>query len=605
MVGGAGIVALSVPLAGGSLSAACAVALQGAAGLRAVGPSAAVYRRWQVSPELFLATLAALSLVLVLWWARGRRLEVQRRIIQTLFRLGEDVSGAPSPAEILRQMRAVLPRLLRISGVRMYIYNRAANSLEEVEVNPEFRAVSMPLDNPQGLVPAAAAACVRNQVLLAIPNVRRSPFLRHKGEPEGVQALMLVPMMTQGEIRGVLVLYDLERARPFSVDEQVMAQHLANQAAIALRLMEEQTVHEQLSRTERLAAAGQLLSGVAGELRQPVENIVRMTESFLYRRRGPISEEEMRVIAVEAEKAAEILSRLVSFSQPERGQAKPVDLRDLLRTLVEFRRHDWMVRGLEAHEQIGHDPVWVLGSRGQLERVFLNLLMHAEQALADSPEKRLAVSLAVLGRRALVEIAYSAAASRPRTAEDRSETSVLIEGVVRGIIQSHGGETRLVRLPDGTSRMEVELPLAPDRVATRPALMGEAFTPRLATVLLVEPDPGAREKMLTLLGRRGYRVVPVSSGEQGVDLVQRLRFDLVFCAAQLPGLNWIELFENIRSRIRAFILVTQGYDPELTRRFPGHELHLLPYPIVELELERLLLSLESSVQPGSSARPGA
>lgn len=602
MAEGDAAASLRLRVAGGLLSAAGAAAAQATRSLSAPGAAREAYPRWQVNSELFLAVLAALSLVLALWWARGRRLEAQRRIIQTLFRLGEDVIGSNSPAEILRQIRAVLPRLLGIPGIRLYMFNRAGNSLEEVPTGPETRPASISLERPQGLVGSAAAACFRNQALLAVPDARRSPFLREKTEGERIRALMLVPMVTQGEPRGVLELHDPERPRAFSADEQLMAQHLANQAAIALRLMEEQTVHEQLSRTERLAAAGQLLSGVAGELRAPVEAIVRLTESFLYRRRGPVTEEEMRAIAVEAEKASEILSRLVSFSQPERGQAKPVDLRELLRNLLEFRRHDWLVRGLDAREQIGHEPVWVLGSRGQLERVFLNLLLRAEQALADSPEKRLTVSLAVLGRRALVEIAYSAAPPRVRAPEDRTETSVLIEGVVRGIVQSHGGETRLVRLPDSSSRMEVELPLAPDRVSTRPGLMGEGFTPRLSTVLVVEPDAAAREKLLGLLGRRGYRVVPVSSAEQGVDLVQRLRFDLVFCAAQLPGLNWIGFLENVRTRIGAFILVTQSYDPELARNFPGNELYLLPRPIVELELERLLISLESSVQPGSGAK---
>ncbi len=586
-----------------ALLPAAALAAQRAAPAAAPAAGAEAARHWEVNLALFLAVLAALSLTLALWWARGRRLEAQRTIIRTLFGLGEEILAAGSPAGLLQQVRAVLPGLLGVTGVRLYVHNRTAHTLEEVEGGSDSRPLSIPLDRPEGLIPSSAAACFRNQALLAVPDTRRSPFLRDKEEARQIRAVMLVPMLAQGEVRGVLEIHDARQTHPFGPDEQMMAQHLANQAAIALRLMEEQTVREQLSRTERLAAAAQLLSGVAGELRAPVEAIVRLTESFLYRRRGPVTEEEMRAIAVEAEKAAGILARLVSFSRPERREAKPVDLRDLLSNLIEFRRQEWALRGFDVHELLGHEPVWVLGSRGQLERVFLNLMVHAEQALADSAEKRLSISLSVLARRALVEISYTAAAPRPRAAEERSDTGVLIEGVVRGIIQSHGGETRLVRLPGAGSRMEVELPLAPERATARPGLLGENFTPRLATVLLIEPDGSARERLLALLSRRGYRVVPVGSAEQGVELVQRLRFDLVFCASQLPGLNWLELFQTIRRRIAAFVLVTQGYDPELAAGLPEGEIHLLPRPIVELELERLLLALESSVQPVSHARP--
>ncbi len=564
-------------------------------------------KRWVVTPELFLAALAALGLVLALWWARGYRVEKQRTIIKTLYRLGEDIIGAGSPPEVLKQIRAVLPAVLKVSGIRLYLHNQATNMLDQVESSPDSKPVSIAVEAVEGAAPAGAAACFRNQALLAIPDMRRSPFLAGGAGAPPMRAAMFVPMLAQGEARGVLEIHDDSRAHAFSPDEQVLAQHLANQVAISLRLMEEQTIREQLSRSERLAAAGQLLSGVATELRAPVEAIAKLTASFLYRRRGPVSEEEMRSIAVEAERASAIVTRLVSFSQSDRAEAKPVELRELLRNLMEFRRREWETRGLEVRDQVGHEPVLVLGSRGQLERVFLNLLIHAEQSLAEVSEKKLTVGVSVLARRALVEISYSAPParfSRSAVPEDTtSGTGVLIEGVVRGIIQSHGGETRLVRLPGLGSRMEVELPIAGEMPGAAPGLMGEGFVPRLSTVLLVEPDSAVRQKLLALLSRRGYRAVPAGSAEQAAELLQRLRFDLVFCAVSLPGINWVEFFESARRQVGAFVLVTQGFDPELTRGFPEGELHVLPRPIVELELERLLLSLESSAAPGGAGKP--
>ena len=579
------------------LNAACVALAQGAGGVPGAAP------HMQVSLGPFLAVLAALALTLAMVRVRGRRLQAQRRVVRTLLNLGEEVLAAPSHEELLRQMRAVLPGLLKASGLRIYVYNRGAHALEEIGPPSEARRPTIPVDRAEGLIASAVAACFRNQTPLSVPDTRRSPFTPYPGEADQVRALLLLPMMAQNEVRGVLAIEDTRSRHEFSADEQMMAQHVANQAAIALRLMEEQRIREQLSRTERMAAAGQLLSGVAAELRAPVSAIVRLTESFLYSRRGPLTDEEMRTIAVEAERAKGILERLVSFIQPDRTEAKPVDVRALLARLLEFRRADWVVRGLDVREQLGSEPVWVLGSAGQLERVFLNLLMHAEQALADSYEKRMSVSLSVLARRALVEISYTAQAPPVRPGQERTDTSVLIEGVIRGIIQSHGGETRLVRLGPAGSRMEIELPLAPERAPSRAGLLGERFAPRLSTVLLVEPDPGVRDRLLSLLSQRGYRVVPTASAEQGVDLVQRLRFDLVFCGAQLPGLNWFEFFRTIRRRIQAFVLVTPAHDPELARQLPEGEFYFLPRPIVELELERLLLSLESSAQSSSAAPP--
>ncbi len=557
----------------------------------------------QISLAVFLAVIAVLGLTMAMARARGRRLEAQRQVIRKLFALGEEVLAAGSPEELVRQIRAVLPALLGATGLRLYLYNRSAHTLEEIGTDGASRPAVIPVDRARGLVPGAVAACFRNQTLLSVPDARQSPFLEHPGEADRARALLLAPMTAQHEVRGVLEISDARRRREFGPDERMMVQHIANQAGIALRLMEEQRVREQLSRTERMAAAGQLLSSVAAELRGPVNAIVRLTDAFLYNRHGPLTEEEMRTIAVEAERAKNILERLVSFIQPDRTEARPVDLRSLLVQMLEFRRPHCATRGIEIHEQLGVEPVWVLGSRGQLERVFLNLLMHAEQALADAFEKRMSVSLSVLAHRALVEITYTAGGPQASTGAERGDTSVLIEGVIRGIVQSHGGETRLVRLGSVGSRMEVELPLAPERSGVRPGLLGERFAPRLSTVLLVEPDSGARSRLMSLLSSRGYRVVPATGAEQGAELAQRIRFDLVFCSSQLPGLNWLDFFRTVQRRVQAFVLVTPAFDPELARQLPEGGIHVLARPIVEIELERLLLALESTVETGPAAPP--
>lgn len=569
-----------------------------AAGLAATsyGAPPAAAPRVQISLSLFLAVIAALVLTLAMARARGRRLEAQRRVIRKLFSLGEEVLAAGSQDQLVQQLRAVLPGLLEATGLRVYVYNRSAHALEETEPEPGSRAASVNVEHARGLIAGAVAACFRNQTLLSVPDARRSPFLEHPAEADRVRAFLLAPMMAQGEIRGVLEIDDARRKREFGPQEQMIAQYVANQAAIALRLMEEQRMREQLSRTERMAAAGQLLSGVAAELRGPVGTIVRLTEAFLYSRRGLLTDEEMRSIAVEAERAKNILERLVSFSRPDRSEARPVDVRSLLAHMLEFRRAQCAVRGIDVHEQLGAEPVWVLGSRGQLERVFLNLLMQAEQALDNSYEKRMSVSLSVLARRALVEITYTAAAPQAAPPAERADTSLLVEGVIRGIVQSHGGEARLVRLGGMGSRIEVELPLAPERGGAPAGLLGERFVPRLATVLLVEPDSAARGRLMSLLSSRGYRVVPAASGEQGAELAQRVRFDLVFCASQLPGLSWLDFFRTVQRRIQGFVLVTPAYDPELAGQMPDGEIRLLVRPIVELELERLLLALESAAE---------
>jgi CheY-like chemotaxis protein len=167
-------------------------------------------------------------------------------------------------------------------------------------------------------------------------------------------------------------------------------------------------------------------------------------------------------------------------------------------------------------------------------------------------------------------------------------------GVTRSVIGGHGGEVRLIEKADGDPRFEVELPLAgKDRPVLAPSPAGASpDASRRPTALVIEPDESAQRQLLALLATRGYRVVPVENADAGLELAQRLRFDAAFCSIHAPGLNWVELSERMHLRIGAFILLSDGYDPELSADFEGQGRFVLPKPFQEGELGRILKSIE-------------
>ncbi len=548
-------------------------------------------RPWLISPQLFAALAAALVFALGLWWRRERRISAQRQLVRAFYALGEEMTGASSPADVLRRLGCVMPGSLRISGIHLYLYNRAGKTLDRIAQGVDGQAFYQPVYPPEGSLPLGAAACFRNQALLIIADTLRSPFFPDGRREEQPRSVMFVPMFAETELVGVLEIFDLKPVHDFTSDERLLTQHLANQIAVALRLIEEKSVREQLSRSEKLAAIGQLISGVAAELRSPLESISHLAESVLTADPSTIWG-DVGLIGDEAKKASEIVSRLVSLVQPERTEAKLVDLNSLLRSLIQFRKQEWEARGYEVHDLLCPTPVHVLGSQGQLERVFLDLLIQAEQSLAEASEKRLTIASSVLARRALVEIGFGVNPLKgARDSESQRESVVGVpgEGVTRGIVRSHGGEMRLVRVGDSECRLELELPVAPVRLAE------EVTGVRPFTCMVVEPDPEALQELVRMLTNRGCRVIPASGAEEGTELVQRLRFDVVFCAMRLPGLNWIEFSERIRPQTGAFVLLSEGYDYELSRGLLSAETHVLTMPFAEAELDQLLAVVESRI----------
>jgi GAF domain-containing protein/CheY-like chemotaxis protein len=523
-------------------------------------------------------------------WSRERRLRRQRERLRSTYNLGDEILSASTPETVLQRVTASLTAVMGVSRVHLYVYNRTAKTLDSL-ASAVSEPASISLSSPPGGAEAVAVACFHYRTLLVIPDIDRSPFPMGLGGGDRTRkSLLLVPLLTQGEVTGVLELSH-DRTHDFTVDEQALAQHVANQIGVALRLLDQRSVQEQLFRTEKLAAVGRLISGVVNELQTPLASISDLARRALDKARGFGAEREMGAIAAEAQRAAAMVSRLVSFAA-EQVEARPVSVTALLHNLIEFRDGDRKASGIKVRDFIAQEPLYVLGSQGQLEQVFLNLLVHAEQSLANAPQKMITVRTSVLAKRLIVEVAYT---GQPPLGNAEETAAVL--GVTRSVVAGHGGEVRLIEKSQADPHFEVELPLttARERMPLPPASAGASDYSYGMTALVIEPDEAAQRQLLGLLAARGYRVVPVANADTGLELTQRIKIDAAFCSLHAPGLNWVELSERMQPKVSGFILLSDGYDAELASNFEGYNRYVLAKPIQEPELERVLRDLEPSI----------
>lgn len=541
----------------------------------------------------FLAAAMAVFAV----WRRDERLRGQREMLRRAYELGEEILGASSADQILEKVRVVVPKIFGVTSAELYLYNRHAKTLEAVGRSADQG--SIPLSAPPAGPQAGAVACFHYRTLLAIPDTSRSPFpvagQQHSSAP---RSLLFVPMLAQGEVLGILQMDQRVRARIFSRDEQTLTQHLANQIGVAVTLLDQRSVREQLFRTEKLAAVGQLISGIVNDLRTPlaaIANLAEVAQGTEAAQGGPVrrwapSQADLASIAAEARRAAGMVDRLIGFAGTGPEQTQPVELNSLLRHLIEFREREWKVRGIRARILLADTPAIVLGSHGQLEQVFLNLLVHAEQSLSDSNEKLIVIRSSLVARRVLVEIGYSGAKGAvdpfAPLAEDAVGGAGL--GVCRSLITGHGGEIRLMQQAAGDPAFEVELPCAARGKLGGPTAENGRDGAHKLTALVIEPAEAVQAQLRGLLSDRGYRVVPVNSSDEGLDLAQRLRFDAVFCSVHAPGLNWVETAEQVRARVGGFVLLSDSYNADLSADFAGDRRFVLAKPVDEKHLDRVL-----------------
>jgi hypothetical protein len=305
---------------------------------------------------------------------------------------------------------------------------------------------------------------------------------------------------------------------------------------------------------------------------------------------------EVRQLSAESQRASEIVSRLVSFARPQDAEPRLVDATALVNSLIQFREPEWKSLGLRVQNRLGPEPAMVLGVQGQLEQVFLNLLVHAEQCAEGSP-KSIVVASSMLAGRIIFEITYSS----PNAGENdemSADSGAVGLAASQGILLNHGGELRFRSL-NGGARFEVELPIIQEEPAS--ANRSGEGRGRAITVLLVDNEPGAQRQLLGMLSARGHRVVPVTPDEAG-DLAQRLRFDMVIWTMRPSGPRWSEMQDRVRQLTPGFVLLTEAYDAGLALSIEEGGGFLLSRPIMDAELDRVLRQLELRLAEAAAAR---
>ncbi len=325
---------------------------------------------------------------------------------------------------------------------------------------------------------------MRRKKPLQIENVQTSTRYQQieVARLEGLVALLSVPLLYGGQAIGTLSVYT-GQPYSFSNEEIRILSALAELSAIAIekaRLYERLVdVEEQLRQNEKLSALGLLAAEVAHEIRNPL-TVMKMLYHSLDLRfpetdpRG----KDARIIGEKMEHLNKIVEQVLDLARTAEPNMAQVNLNRLLEELCLLVRHKLRHHAVRLVQRLEPDLPLVLGEAGQLEQVFLNLILNGAEAMPQGGTLTL-TSRSVRRPRGNprpthVSVAF-ADTGRGMTDEQRKRafSSVLITTKIRGtglglaivgrIVEAHRGQVKLKSRPGVGTTVTVLLPLEPER----------------------------------------------------------------------------------------------------------------------------------------------
>ena len=234
-------------------------------------------------------------------------------------------------------------------------------------------------------------------------------------------------------------------------------------------LTEERRVADHLGRTEKLAAIGELVAGVAHELNNPLTGISTFAQLLLEDELESEQIESVSLIKREADRAIGVIRDLLLFARKTDARDVPVDINTIVRHTVRLRALASRSSGIEVHMQLDESNPKVRGDEQKLQQVLLNLLVNAESALREAKVRHLSVITRSRDGRVTIVVSDTghgmAESVSQRVFEPFFTTKPPGEGtglglsVSYGIVQAHEGVISVESAPDVGTTFTISVPL--------------------------------------------------------------------------------------------------------------------------------------------------
>jgi PAS domain S-box-containing protein len=452
------------------------------------------------------------------------------------------------------------------------------------------------------------------------------PLVSEFVQADGLPAWIWVLLWSKDVPIGVLGI-SCRVARQFTSNDENLLVAIGRQLATTIekvRLYEEtcrayddlRKTQEQLLQSEKMSAVGQLISGVAHELNNPLTAILGYAQLLESEGLEERAQDYVRKLFKQAQRTHRVVQNLLSFARQRQSQKQHVDLRKVLEETLTLREYDLKTNNITVERDWAADTPLADADMHQMEQVFLNIINNAADAMMEKgPGGKLIVRTYLKDKFVCIEFLDSGPGIQdPKRIFDPFYTTKSIGkgtglglSICYGIVKEHGGDIIARNRSEGGALIEVRIPVAGTGavIEQRPEEQSKHEMAIAGRLLLAEDEESILEFERDLLVGAGAEVTVVKQRDEVKDRLLVEAFDAVVMNGKSNGVTAPEVYQWLaekRPGMEKHILFTFAtMDPE-TREFL--EKNKIAFLVKPFEVGELISATRKVMQKTLAAAAG-
>ncbi len=381
-------------------------------------------------------------------------------------------------------------------------------------------------------------------------------------------------------------------------------------SAQRLRKIDKETaeLQQRALASSHLASLGELASGIAHEVNNPLASIVLYTQLLMEEDLPAKTKSDVMSIYESAVRAINIIRRLLTFARQQLQQKMATDINEMVAVTLELRKYALETSNIRVRTELAPGLPLTLADAGQIQQVFLNIVLNAEAEMKLRHGKgSLFITTELVDNTIKVSFTDDGPGITPEnmrkifdpffTTREVGEGTGLGLSICHGIVADHDGKIYAESEAGKGATFYVELPVIPCQAADKKGQLVQPNTLKAGNrrILIVDDEVSILDSLSRLLVKHGYRVDTADNCLSAQDMILSGKYDCILLDIKLPGMSGIELYEEIKnvdaSLVRKIAFITGNIMERETRQFLQE--NRVTYFVKPFEMKQLIKELDN------------